>query len=263
MKRVFVFLTGALLCFTNIFAQKIPAGRDILPLVLDFAYDSNFWADSEIQVADIANNEYLLTGFHVKKAGVGFKRQDYTVSISRNDTDLIVAVSDMVSIDCDKDGVPLETATQSSNTEKSRAKHELYLKKELSKRITDWGDKEYKKKLDVALTSPVIMTTLARQSALVFKKFVSDNKIIGKSTEFEIIVKNVDASNVDGFKNCITGSAFCGYKTGSGGIPKPEYVPVTVYTNNTPTDKTYNVKGTIKDVKRADVGGLAIIEINE
>ncbi|MCR5254219.1 MAG: hypothetical protein K6C98_10975 [Treponema sp.] len=262
MKRLLVTFIGALLCLTNIFAQKIPAGRDILPLVLDFAYDKEYWVDSEIQVADIANNEYLISGYHVNKSGVGYTRQDYTVSISRAETTLIVSVSDLTTIGCNKEGVPLETATMSANTAKSTEKLAIALNKDLSKRINSWGDKEYKKKLDIALTSPVIMTTLARQSALVFKKFIGDNKIIGKPTEFEVKVLKIEASDFEGYTNCVNGQTFCGYKTGSGGIPKPEYVPVKVYTNNKPQG-TYVVKGTIKDVKRADVGGLSVIEIKE
>lgn len=263
MKKLIILSISAVFCLANMFAQKIPAGRDILPLVLDFAYDKEYFRDSEIQVADIANNEYLISGWGVKKVGVGYTRQDYTVQINRTDTELLVTISDMTSIGCDKEGNPLETATMNPNTGKSTEKTQLVIQKDLAKRISSWGDKEYRKKLDIALTSPVIMTTLARQSALVFKKFVSDNKIIGKPTEFEIKITKVDPVNADGYANCINGTAFCGYKTGSGGIPKPEYVPVLVYTNNTASSGTYNVKGTIMDVRRADVGGLAIIEIKE
>ena len=263
MKKLTVFFISALICATNIFAQKIPAGRDILPVVLDFANDKECWAECEIQIADIATNEYVITGYNVEKNIVGFIRKEYTVSISRTNTELLVSVSDMYSIGSDKEGVPLETATQTSNTKQTMDRLAGLIKKDLSKRLLAWGDKEYKRKLDVALTSPVIMNNISRQSALVFKKFVSDNKIIGKPAEFDIKVIKVDSSSVEGYSKCIVGQAFCGYKTGSGGIPKPEYVTVNVYSNDTPSDTTYKAKGTIKDVKRADIGGLSIIEINE
>ena len=263
MKKLSVLIMTALICVTNMVAQQIPAGRDILPVVLDFAYDKEYFIESEIQVADVVNNEYLISGYGVKKMGVGYTRQDYTVQITRKDTELIITVSDMLSVGSDKDGVPLPTATQTGNTAKSTEKTRLAIQKDLSKRLNSWGDKEYRQKLNVALTSPVILSTIARQSALVFKKFISDNKIVGKATDFQIKVISVDKSPVDGFKNCITGQAFCGYKTGSGGIPKPEYVTVSVYTDKTTAEENYTVRGTIRDVKRADVGGLASIEVNE
>jgi hypothetical protein len=262
MKKLIVFSIGALFCFTNIFAQKIPASRDILPAVLEFANDSESFKESELQIADIANNEYVITGYKVQKHTVGYIRQDYTVAISRNETDFVVAVSDMTTIGSDQDGNALDTATMTSNTKKSTDRLAGIIKKDLAKRLISWGDQEYAEKLSKALTSPVIMSNISRQTALVFKKFISDNKIIGKPAEFQIYVSKVEAAGGE-YANVISGKAFCGYKTGAGGIPKAEYVPVTVYTNNTTSDPVYTAKGTIKDVKRADKGGLASIEINE
>ncbi len=262
MKRLIVLTASMLLGFTSLFAQKIPASRDILPVVLEFANDSESFKESELQIADIANNEYVITGYNVQKHTVGFIRQDYTVAISRTETDFVVAVSDMTTIGSDKDGNPLETATQTSNTKKSTDRLAAIIKKDLAKRLISWGDQEYQEKLSKALTSPVIMSNISRQTALIFKKFVSDNKIIGKPAEFQIYVSKVEAAGGD-YANVITGKAFCGYKTGVGGMPKAEYVPVTVYTNETTSDPLYTVKGTIRDVKRADKGGLASIEINE
>lgn len=262
MKRLIVLTASMLLGFTSLFAQKIPASRDILPVVLEFANDSESFKESELQIADIANNEYVITGYNVQKHTVGYIRQDYTVAISRTETDFVVAVSDMTTIGSDKDGNPLETATQTSNTKKSTDRLAAIIKKDLAKRLISWGDQEYQEKLSKALTSPVIMSNISRQTALIFKKFISDNKIIGKPAEFQIYVSKVEAAGGD-YANVITGKAFCGYKTGVGGMPKAEYVPVTVYTNETTSDPLYTVKGTIRDVKRADKGGLASIEINE
>ena len=262
MKRLIVLTASMLLGFTSLFAQKIPASRDILPVVLEFANDSESFKESELQIADIANNEYVITGYNVQKHTEGFIRQDYTVAISRTETDFVVAVSDMTTIGSDKDGNPLETATQTSNTKKSTDRLAAIIKKDLAKRLISWGDQEYQEKLSKALTSPVIMSNISRQTALIFKKFVSDNKIIGKPAEFQIYVSKVEAAGGD-YANVITGKAFCGYKTGVGGMPKAEYVPVTVYTNETTSDPLYTVKGTVRDVKRADKGGLASMVINE
>ena len=258
MKKLIVFAATTFICLASSFAQKIPEDRDILPVVLEFASEKESWTEGELLVADITNNEYVITGNVVSKAAVGYQNRTYTVSISRTDTELLVSVSDMSTIECDKDGVALKTAIRKVSTKKQTDKQASIITKDLSKRLTYWGDEEYSEKLAKALTSPVILSNISKQSALVFNKFVTDNRIVGKATEFQMDVVSVDS-------NTIVGQAFCGYKTGTGGIPKPEYVTVTVISKNPSAvaGETYNVKGTIKDVQRGAKGGLASLQIAE
>ncbi len=283
MKKIVVCLLTGLLCFTNLFAQKIPEGRDILPLVMEFANDKDSWTECGIDSLDVTKSEYVVSGFAVQKIMIGFSRQSYTVSISRNGAELVVAVSDMTSVASDKDGNPVKNATKMANPKSTMTKLAGLIKDDLAGRISSWSDEEYQDKYNKSITNPMVLNTIANQSALVFKKFVNDNAIIGKPVEFNINVTKVDEAPkyAEGYAYYIGGGAFCGYKSVAGGIPARDYVTVMVYTNNdealslTPAEamdalllggeggSVYTVKGTIKDVKRKEIGGLAVIQVNE
>ena len=229
MKKIILGLLTGFLCFTNLFAQKIPEGRNILPLVMEFSNDKEAWTECEIDSLDVAKNEYVVSGFAVQKNMLGFIKQAYTVTISRNDSELLVAVSDMTTVSSDKEGNPLKNATKMSNPKGTMTKLAGLIKDDLASRISSWSDEEYQDKYNKSITNPMVLNIIAKQSALVFKKFVSDNSIVGKTAEFKINVTKVDEAlsltPAEAMDALLLG--------GEGG-------------------SVYTVKGTIKDVKRKE-----------
>ncbi len=126
------------------------------------------------------------------------------------------------------------------------------------------------------------MNCIANNSALVFKKFISDYEIIGRRICLQLNVTSVDEDTKhEEFSYSVNGKTLSGYKKDNIGIKIPTYSSVFVYTNNddvislTPAEtidgimtggtsgSVYEVNGTIKDVRRSDIGGISVIVINE
>ena len=140
MKKI-VGLLVVLLAATNLFAQKIPEGRKLPALVMDFVTDPECWSFCIPTELDPANEAYVVKGYCIQKILAGYQKQEYTVSISRNNDELTIAVSDMTSVACDKNGKV--NGRIMANPKSTMDKLSGLIKNDLAKRISSWSDDEY------------------------------------------------------------------------------------------------------------------------
>lgn len=283
MKKVIVALCSMLLSF-GLFAQ---ANRKLISAVYDFAtVPSEAWTlyETNFTTIDPVADKYSFTGAFVIKNIIGLAKYDFTCDIVKDGEDFNVQLSNMRTYACDRNlkivpkGSVYKVENRVSNEYSKR------MKTEISTRLSSWSEEQYNAKLDAAVTSPIVLNCVANGSALVFKKFINDNQLIGKSINVKINVTNIDEapSYVEGYSYYVGGKTVCGYTTDPMGLKLPDYVSFMVYTNNddvislTPAEKTdgffgsgksgsvYEVKGTIQEIKRKDTGnGISLIKVNE
>lgn len=283
MKRIITVILS-LVFVSALFAQT--NGRKLIAGVYSFAFEkSDTWENVEPTVisVDPNNNKYELKASFITKLLLGFSRYDYSCVISQDNDIVNVEISDISSYACDKNLKKLPKGSVYKVTSNVANDYANQMKTEIEKRLNSWSEEEYNNKLNSACTSPMILNCIAKNSALVFKKFITDNEIIGKPISFKMIVTKVDeAPNyAKGYSYYLSGNVITGYKKDSMGITTPTTAGVMVYTNNdkvislVPTnivdvivdgansDSIYEVNGTIKDISRRDSGGLSVIQINE
>lgn len=267
----------------GLFAQ---ANRKLISAVYDFAtVPSEAWTlyETNFNSIDPVADKYSFTGAFVIKNIIGLAKYDFTCDIVKAGEDFNVQLSNMTTYACDRNfkivpkGSVYKVESRVSNEYAKR------MKTEITTRLSSWSEEQYNAKLDAAVTSPIVLNCVANGSALVFKKFVNDNQLIGKSINVKINVTNIDEapSYIEGYSYYVGGKTICGYTTNSMGLKLPDYVSIMLYTNNdevislTPAEtndalfgsgksgSVYEVKGTIRDVSRKDIGGLSVIQINE
>lgn len=240
-------------------------------------YDPNFTSINPI------SEQYTFEGGFIVKILVGYSRYDFTCTVSKNGNDFDVQLSNVTSYACDKNAKKLASGKTMNTSDKVSSEYAKQMKTEITNRMSKWSDEEYANILNQTITSPIVLECIANNSALIFKKFITDNQLIGKNITLKINVTKVDEAPkyAEGYSYYVGGQVFSGYKSDDLGIKFPKSVGIMVYTNNdsvislTPADTTdailnggqsgsvYEVKGTIKDIKRREAGGLSIIEINE
>lgn len=133
------------------------------------------------------------------------------------------------------------------------------------------------------MADPFEIQVAAKQSDLAFKKYLSDNEIIGKKISITVNTTKVEEapSYAKGYSYYLSGKFICGYKKDRTGLNLPELSTVMFYCNDenvfnvqplsmteatlgkTKESARYNVVGKIKSVKRAPAGGISVIEILE
>lgn len=233
-------------CFT---AQKldyvdkgIPEGKSLLTGVYNFATQkSKTWEVYDpvfVSINAIADN-YVFTGSFLTKQQLLFStfidRYDFTCTVERSGNELNVTLSDTIRYSSDGsrlskfgydsgkyEKVPTETA----------AIYASQIKNEILSRMYSWSDESYGNILSTTLTSPEILDCIAGNSEIVFNKFVSDNKVVGRIATLDVIATKIEeATDNSGYKYKITGVTPAGYQNRNKVII-PNTVSVTLYTNN-------------------------------
>lgn len=281
MKKIVAFFCSIFLTF-GLFAQ---ANRKLISAVYDFAtVPSETWTlyETNFNSIDPIGDKYSFTGAFVIKNIIGLAKYDFTCNITKEGEDFNVQLTNMSTYACDRNLKIVSKGSVYKVSSRVADEYAKQMKTEIISRLSSWSEEQYNEKLDTALTSPVVLYSMANSSALLFKKFINDNQIVGKKINVIINVTNVDEapSYAQGYSYYVAGKTLCGFKKDSLGIPLPEYASVMVYTNNdsvislTPADtldgfiggksgSVYEVKGTIRDVSRKEIGGLSVIQINE
>jgi hypothetical protein len=281
MKK-FTALVVSLLLAGALFAQS---NKKLIVGVYDFATESSdSWTvyEPSFKSIDPINEKYVFTACFVIKNIVGLTRYDFTCNIAKVNEDFSVELTDMSSFACDKNLKIVKNGSVYKTSAKVAREYAKQIKDEINKRMNSWSDADYEIKLNSTVTSPLVLGCVANNSALVFKKFVKDYEIIGRTIKTSIYVTKIDeAPNyAEGYSYYVAGNALCGYRIGEFNISYPEYASIMVYTNNdavislTPAEtmdglldgtsgSKYEINGTIKDIKQKSTGGLSIIEVNE
>lgn len=283
MKKLISFV-AALFVAATVFAQA--GNKKLLAGVYDFATEpSKTWTiyDANFVSADPIAEKYVFDASFVVKIAIGLSRYDFTCTVAKQGDDFTVELSDMVSYACDKNLNIVKKGSVYNTAPRVSGEYAKQIKAEIEERMASWSDDEYNEKLTKAVTSPVILSNVAKNSALAFKKFVGDNGVEGKPISIKIDVTKVDEapSYAAGYSYYVAGLICVGYEKGKMGIRLPIYESVMVYTNNdavvslVPADEfdiikngktkgsVYEVKGTVRKVERKDIARLAPLQINE
>lgn len=282
MKKMIV-LIATLLMSGVLFAQS---NKKLIAGVYDFAsVPSETWTIYEptFKTVDPINEKYIFTASFVIKLLVGLSRYDFTCTIAKENEDFSVELTDMRSYACDKNLKIVKKGSVYKTSTKVAAEYAKQIKDEIKNRMDSWTEEEYNQKLNTAVTAPMILGSVAKNSGLVFKKFISDYEVIGRPITVNIFVTKIDEAPVyaEGYSYYIGGNALCGYWVDELNINFPEYASVMVYTNNDnvislkpaetmdglmyggKSGSEYEVKGTIRDVTQKTGGGLSVIQVNE
>lgn len=282
MKKIVSFVVG-LLMVSAIFAQS---SKKLIAGVYNFATESSdSWeiVEPKFTSVDPISEKFSFDGGFIIKNIIGLSRYDFTCSIVKQNDDFSVELSNMNTYACDKNGKIVKKGSKYKVGSKVASQYAQQMKDEINTRLTSWTDEEYETNLSKAVTSPFILACVAKNSTLLFKKFLKDYEVVGKPVSMKINVTNIDEapSYAEGFSYYVGGKALSGYWQDEFGISFPEYAQVMVYTNNddvislTPADtqdalfasgqsgSVYEVNGTIRDVSQKSTGGLSVIQINE
>lgn len=283
MKKLFTLL--CLIAAGNIlFAQT--ESRKLLSGVYSLAFETtDNWEILQPGFTKVnpVNDQYEFIGGFTVKNIVGYVRYDFTCTIEKASSDFSVKLKNMNSYSCSKDGVRTNGAKTYATSDKVAGEYAKQMKSEIQSRMKKWSDKEYNDVLNKAVTSPAILKGVSKNSKLIYKKFLSDNSVIGKSTSFKIVVTGVDEATSGGKKYAyyVSGKTLYGYDVNKDGIKMPDYLSVAFYTNDdnvlslTPAEKVmgvpdfknsgsvYEVKGTINSADLNEAGDLRILVIHE
>ena len=283
MKKLFALLLTAVVsisAFAQTNSKKLIAG------VYNFATEpSDIWTilDPAFKSVDPISEKFVFTGSFTVKILIGSSRYDFTCTVAKQNDDFTVELSDMSSYACDKNFKMLKTSQRYNTSARVAGEYAKQIKDEISKRMSSWSDEHYKQNLNSAVTSPMVLDCVAKNSNLVFKKFIKDYEVIGSPVKLKIFVTKIDEAPeyAKGYSYYVAGNTFTGYRVGEFGINYPEYTSVTVYTNNdavislTPAEtmdglmfggtsgSEYEVKGIVRDVSQSSTGGLSIIQVDE
>lgn len=284
MKKVIAVVLAAFMS-VSVFAQT--NSRKLVSGVYNFVTEeSPDWKILEptFKAVDPVAEKFVFTGSFTIKALVGLSRYDFTCTVAKQNDDFTVDLTNMSSYACDKNFKMIKKGKRYNTSDKVASEYAKQMKDEISKRMAKWSDEEYEQNLGKSVTSPLILGCVANNSALVFKKFLKDYSVIGRPITIKIFVTKVDEAPkyAEGYSYYVAGSALSGYKLDSSGfINFPAYASVMVYTNNDAvislkpaelmdglltggkSGSEYEVKGTVKDVSRSEIGGLSIIQVNE
>lgn len=192
MKKVVGTLVVALSLLSGICAQSIPEGRELPALVMDCYNDKNAWAESSLVKADAMNDVYIISGYAVNKNLVGYIKQSYDVTITRDNNELVVVVDNMSSVACKKNGETLGTAKPTNNPKSTMQKLAQLIKEDLAGRISSWSDDEYAQKKLAACTSPLFLKRLESTSSDLFLKRFLESNVNGNKVELEVTLDSVD-----------------------------------------------------------------------
>lgn len=282
MKKLMV-LAVTLLMTGVLFAQS---NKKLIAGVYDFAsVSSETWTVYEptFKTVDPINDKYVFTASFVIKLLVGLSRYDFTCTVTKASEDFSVELTDMRSYACDKNLKIVKKGSVYKTSTKVASEYAKQIKDEIKNRMDSWTEEEYKQKLNNAVTSPMILGGIAKNSGLVFKKFIKDYEVIGRPISIDIFVTKIDEAPVyaEGYSYYVGGNTLSGYWVDEFNINFPEYTGVMVYTNNDnvislkpaetmdglmfggKTGSEYKVNGTIKDVTQNNTGGLGVIVVNE
>lgn len=279
MKKLMAFV-ASLFVAASVFAQS---GRNLLAGVYNFATESSkTWTiyDANFTSIDTIAEKYVFDASFVIKIAIGLSRYDFTCTVAKDGDDFTVDLTNMESYAVDKNLKIVKSGSKYPSSNRVASEYAKQMKTEIQTRMKSWKDAEYQANLDKAVTSPAVLNCVAKNSALVFKKFLKDYEIIGKTASMKIGVTKVDESKLNDRSYYVAGLTFCGTKVDTMGFLVPEFADVMVFTNSdnvislTTSDRmdivlgkakgsTYEVKGTIKDVTRKEAGGISVIQIIE
>ncbi len=175
-----------------VFAQKIPEGRNLPALVVDFATDKNSWTESNLVKVDPMNEEYSVSGYVVQKNIIGYVKQSYVVTISKSENELNVSVSDMNSVACNKEGAVLSKASVIKNPSSTETKLASLIKEDLVKRISQWSDEEYEEKNLKACSYPEFVYQLSKTASKLYATKFFEKNVNGKNVELEVTLSSID-----------------------------------------------------------------------
>lgn len=292
MKKISVTMLFVLVLMVlpavGLFAQE--NSRSLIVGVNDFATNPvEDWKvfDPVFIKVDPISESYSFSGGLVLKNIIGYVRYDFICHVNKDGEDFNVNLENMESYGCDKTGQKTKSAKIYQTSERVAKDYSDQIKNEIKARLSRWTDEEYESALNEAVTSPAILECVAKNSSLVFKKFLKDNTVVGRNFSEEIIVTLVDEApvSVKDYAYTVGGRVFIGYNTDELGMKTPKYVSVYIYTNNDSvitlipiesqelytknietleSNSIYKVNGTIQDITQEDLTGeLKLIKINE
>lgn len=204
---------------------------------------------------DPISESYSFSGGLVFKNIIGYVRYDFICHVNKGGEDFNVNLENMESYGCDKTGQKTKSAKIYQTSERVAKDYSDQIKNEIKARLSRWTDEEYESALNEAVTSPAILGCVAKNTSLVFKKFLKDNDVVGRNISTEILVTGVDESSLKDYAYTVTGVT--------------PYTSVYVYTNNDSvitlkSNDTYKVNGIIQDIDQTLITGeLDFIKITE
>ena len=240
----------------GLFAQE--NSRSLIAGVNDFATNSvEDWKvfDPVFIKVDPISESYSFSGGLVLKNIIGYVRYDFICHVNKDGEDFNVNLENMESYGCDKTGQKTKSAKIYQTSERVAKDYSDQIKNEIKARLSRWTDEEYESALNEAVTSPAILGCVAKNTSLVFKKFLKDNDVVGRNISTEILVTGVDESSLKDYAYTVTGVT--------------PYTSVYVYTNNDSvitlkSNDTYKVNGIIQDIDQTLINGeLDSIKITE
>ncbi|MBP3743725.1 MAG: hypothetical protein J6J00_12145 [Treponema sp.] len=190
-------------------------------------YDPNFTLIEPIK------DKYEFEGSFILKIALGYMRYNFTCQITKNGDDITVTIPTMESCGCDKNGIITKGSKYRKTPDKVAAEYAKQIKDEILHRLSVWSDDEYTACLNRTVTSPYTIHCVQNNSALIFKKFISDYQVLGRNSNFEIYATRVDEAkiNKETYSYVIYGIALAGsHKKGLATIP--DTVHYEIYTNN-------------------------------
>ena len=245
---------------------KIPEGKKLLPVLWQYVNDNSELPPKVVASGavftgiDPIANEYSFVQSVVFKFGIGLQKQESKILVKSDGQDFSVVTVSMVTGNVDKDGKWMGSPNE--NAAKALTQNSKNIAAEIEKIAKSITDAKYSENLNAALTSTLLLDSVATKTPLVFKKFIADNEIVGRKTSMKVEVVTVDESRVKGFAYRISGSILRGKGTDVG------VIIVTILTNNDEAlslsqGSSYTVNGVIKELTRGTLGGLGTIDIEE
>ncbi len=276
MKKILSLGLLMLLSASCLFGQSMESKKLLLGINDFIKVNSAAWKtyDGELISADTLNDEYSFAGSFIIKVLMTNSRYDYVCSV-KNDGDISVAITDMVSYACDKNGKIIKTSNVINTASKVSSQYAEQIKTEIKARIAKISDDSVDAAYTKLVTSPALVRAMTNtMSGLALKKFIETN-INGKEVELDVALSSIDEN-----KNPITGELYpLNYKadayvhevylSGWGRSMVKKSFSVNIYSNNdklvsAKKGSMYKAKGTL-NLKYIDVGleGFWFYEISE
>lgn len=273
MKKILSLGLLMLLSASCLFGQSLESKKLFLGINDFIKVNSAAWKtyDGELISADTINEEYSFAGSFIIKVLMTNSRYDYVCSV-KNDGDISVAITDMVSYACDKNGKIIKTSNVINTAAKVSSQYAEQIKTEIKARIAKISDDSVDAAYTKLVTSPAVVRAMTKvMTDLALKKFIETN-INGKEVELDVVLSSIDENKKSEFYPLnykLDAYVPDVYSSEWGRFMVKKSFSVNIYSNNdklvsAKKGSMYKAKGTL-NLKYIDVGleGFWFYEISE
>ena len=200
MKKILSLGLLMLLSASCLFGQSLESKKLFLGINDFIKVNSAAWKtyDGELISADTINEEYSFAGSFIIKVLMTNSRYDYVCSV-KNDGDISVAITDMVSYACDKNGKIIKTSNVINTAAKVSSQYAEQIKTEIKARIAKISDDSVDAAYTKLVTSPAVIRAMSKvMTDLALKKFIETN-INGKEVELDVVLSSIDENKKSEF----------------------------------------------------------------